>query len=857
MEFQKPSESSSHKALIDAVTQAGFAQDDLRRLLWLINAHPELIAVVQIAENLEQIFTCEPFKNLNPAQHAWMESIPAWLEILRWVNTNQNPLSGIPALKDFFRSPKGNDKRHPMSREGMTRHGLYTALWNRHESGGGAIGAAALSQQYLCLQAQFAIAVMSARYLHSTMEDYEAYDKEDEYPGKPMLSYPAALVLREMSLSQYSALLEKLNPITGFAEFHLHTKELISQHAAVPGVSATEATDFIKAMGGYLDRVFNDIYQKSSNLPPTRKGGGSGGGGKIQHGFVNLSDHVYRRRADPSLFGLDDDIGSVEVVFIRVGEDENDRERSGESPDEDARPTLALYDPSEFKGAMARARYAERIKTTAAQRFPWDDNQLTPTELGHLCIRLSSIWENFLKTPHMKQKELELVQAALIVETMLWFGQSLESARGLYSRKTDTAAIAEFALFSTTDSMGSDVAHGWRLPALRPSYKTQLRDELQQFNRPILDSFVVPDVTGLGEKILQFLHKTGRMHERIFSAEPNTAKKMFSMVIGGIADGERITPGRVSRAIGNEVIREGGDQTLAWCVTSELARQNEPRMFYTVYPANKLTDTYVQAVGNLRSGLEITDVSTLPVIENDGYIGARFVVTADAVSKCINNLKKSLTMELSHPDKIQERIDYHNRYTLYTWVMQALCSTLRAINDPTEIISQWKHTDEVAPVSLADKEGIFRDRARLIYLIDRVQSQLDHYLQHRRILIDSIGIQSAVAKLEGDAGLLFCLSPDKKPLQVTKSWVENQLEQLGFPFPGNFHRAFLRTELLEAECPPQAIDAFMGHTSQGESPFDAFSTFDYAEHRKVLAIHLEQILKRLGLVPIWSRLIPH
>ena len=105
MEFQRPSESLSHKALIDAVTRAGFASNDLRRLLWLINAHPKLIAFVQIAENLEQILTCEPFKNLNPAQYSWIESIPAWLEILRWVNTNQNPLSNIAALKDFFRSP--------------------------------------------------------------------------------------------------------------------------------------------------------------------------------------------------------------------------------------------------------------------------------------------------------------------------------------------------------------------------------------------------------------------------------------------------------------------------------------------------------------------------------------------------------------------------------------------------------------------------------------------------------------------------------------------------------------------------------------------------------------------------------
>jgi len=361
----------------------------------------------------------------------------------------------------------------------------------------------------------------------------------------------------------------------------------------------------------------------------------------------------------------------------------------------------------------------------------------------------------------------------------------------------------------------------------------------------------------LGARIIEYLKRIDRKQDRIFSAEPKTAIQMFSAVVSDIEDGERITQGRVSRVIANEVMRASGDQSLAWCVSAELARRNEPRMFYTVYSAERLKEAYSEAVNELRSKIELRALSTLPVTGNDGYIGARFVVTGEAVINCICKLMQYLKIGLSHPDRIQERIDYHNHYTLYTWIFQALSSTLRAVNNPTEIISQRKQTNGVEAVNLADKEGIYRDRARLVFLGGKVQLQLDHYLHHRRILIDSIGIQNPVAMLKADACLLFSLTTDKKPLAVTKSWIEEQLEKLGFPFPGNFHRAYLRTELLQADCQPQVIDAFLGHTSQGESPFDAFSTFEYHDYKIMLASHLEKILKRLGLVPIWSRLIPH
>jgi hypothetical protein len=639
----------------------------------------------------------------------------------------------------------------------------------------------------------------------------------------------------------------------------MHLQELVLQHTAILGISPILVTDFIKKIASYIAGVVDDIGLNKTARSPRKKGGKHGGGGKIRHGFVNINEYAFRQQVDPSLFGLDSDLGEVEVVFVRddTDEDENERERGGESPTENARPSIALYDMSKYKGAIIRAKYGERIQTTAAQRFPWDYNQLTFTELEWLHNRLSSVWEDFLVCQYLKQKELDLVQGSLIVETMLWLGQSLESARSLYLRNSESAAINEFALLVKMDDLGRKIVHGWRLPALRPHYKTQLDDKLQAFNRPMQDAFFVPDVTGLGAKILYYLEKTERKHERVFSAESKTARQMFNAIVKDKSEEKRVAQGRIARVISNEIMRITGDQTLAWCVTADMARRNEPRMFYTVYPASKLVATYKSALGNLEPKLKAGEFNPTLHTESTGYIGARFVATIDSVAGCIKSLKQHLIVGVSNPNSLLERIQYHNHYTIYTWLMQAFGSTLRAVNNPTEILGQWNKAKDVASVSLADKENVFRDRARLIFLSEQLQTQLDHYLDHRDFLINNMGIQSDVARLKEEADLLFSLNVEKGALAVTKTWVEGQFAQLGFPFPGNFHRGFIRSELLQSECPPQVIDAFLGHANQGESVVDAFSAFDYNEYRKELAWHLGKILQQLKLVPIWSRLIPH
>lgn len=56
MKFDAPSNSAAHQSLLKAAEAQGMNVEALRRLLWLINAHPELVAHGQVFENLDAVF---------------------------------------------------------------------------------------------------------------------------------------------------------------------------------------------------------------------------------------------------------------------------------------------------------------------------------------------------------------------------------------------------------------------------------------------------------------------------------------------------------------------------------------------------------------------------------------------------------------------------------------------------------------------------------------------------------------------------------------------------------------------------------------------------------------------------------
>ncbi|MDE2341950.1 MAG: site-specific integrase [Betaproteobacteria bacterium] len=831
-------------ALVGQVQSAGLPGDDFRELLWLINAHPDLLGFDQIAENLHTLFQSETFK-LGEISQPWVRKVSTWVTILGWIQDSRSVLAGHPELKGIYDHSVQNKGRHPVSRFGLTRHGLYACLWNRHETGSGQLSGTGECLAYQRLQAHLCIAHIAALSTYSTLSDFESYDLDGEFCGKPIQVYPASFVVRELSWSKYLPLLDRLPSEAGFQMYQQGISKLESDRTPLPGMDPGVGLDFVKKLSSYLSQVAQ-ILETGKNPGGARKPSthsGAGGGGRTHHGYVNISSHVYRVKAEED-DALSDRFGSVDLVYLRDGEDELDQEKGGEAPLESTIPILALYSTEEFGAAMGRAKYSERIKTLAAQRFPWSDNQLTSVEVDLLFRELESIWDRYVEMATPRVKDSEFCQGALLIGVMLNFGVPLEVARNLRWRKANTSPIAEFALLQADQHMS------WRIPGVSPDYRTDLEAGYAKTNRQMVKSFVVPDLTGLGQKILVFRTMMGRYHERVFSFEPKTALANVLAVIKTLGDASRLTLGRITRVLENQVYAQTGDLTLAWCVCGNTGESNEPRMFYTAYPVQKLVNTYCEVIRDLRSS-ERSNPSPVPG-GADGYVGARFVARKEVITALVSSLQTKLKTKVSLLQWNQVR-QYHNAYTLYTWLVQAFSTAMRAINDPSDLLDQ-EETQTSLIYCLADKETAHHDRARPVFRSDLLKKQLTEYRQHRDYLINAFGYQRQTLQKETGLLRLFYLDIRDFPQPLTRGWIEQQLAEAGAILPGNFHRAYLRTELLESGCQPQVVDAFMGHANRGESPFDHYSSFEYRQFRESVAGHMGILLNEIGLMALTSRI---
>jgi hypothetical protein len=142
--------------------------------------------------------------------------------------------------------------------------------------------------------------------------------------------------------------------------------------------------------------------------------------------------------------------------------------------------------------------------------------------------------------------------------------------------------------------------------------------------------------------------------------------------------------------------------------------------------------------------------------------------------------------------------------------------------------------------------------------IPALAEHFDHYALHRQWLIKRLPTSEPWILAMGEKHPFFTIEKDFRVVPLSASWMKQALKDFStYDIPANFHRAFLRTELLARGCSPQIIDAHLGHANFGEMPHSRMSTFDYHQHFVHLRKELQGLHDELGLQPIGSRLVPH
>jgi len=888
LDFGPPSNSEGHHALRQAVVDAGFDSDILRDLLWLINAHPKLVAHGQVFANLSQHFIGPVFRSdsLVWADH-WKRHVPAWAEITQWIWSHRATLTNLPGLSEAFQFEGKNvgelvSRDHPIMRKGLVRHGIVAAIWNINQ------GCASYppradnlaAQRYFELQGHVLAAYIECRFRLSTREFYENYSEKIERPVAPIRGAAIGPGLREFSLSDYDRLLEQLPAVDSTKAF---AQQLISERYSFDGISdaaRARARVYMNNLIRYFERYLRVL---GGWTPPQalRRGWGGGGSKARRPGFVQYlgAPDVYAEESppagdDPDLVGLP---GQNVCVDCDEQKDPNALEASGLSPSETLLTAFTLISVEEMGGSFLKVQQQLRAREMGAQQLYFGYDVLTPEEISEVWKAATTKVSQCLLAPRVTDDIWNAAIAGLLVKLCMAYGQSLDSCLSLrliwITPGTPAHTLSEENLRPALvvsaplagDWTGAKLV-GLRLPGIMPAYRSELVDDLAEIDGPYADTFVLPDLLRIGAELLSCLKLRPPPEDGVFGLHRKTVKDAFREMLAE-RHRKRVTFEKIAIYLPRYVIWLTGDQSLSWVMFADETRANEPRMHYTRHPILKIHATYRRAARHLARivGVRIDPANPPEIAPSDprDAVGARFVLPLSAIRDILAMLIEFLRNPNIDRDDAHYVMVYHNHYFLYLALFQVLETLTRSPSNADDLYLYWKARQDRrgdVPASLSDKTSEYFDKTRLTMISNSLASQFAHYDAHEKHLTNSPILRLEAATTGLKLGPFFWLDEYDGCLLMSEA-TQGRLAQLlhevsGYPIPINFARASIRCELLARGCPAQVVDAFLGHFRHGESPFGIHSTFDYRRWREILTPYLDAIRSELGLRPVASRLIP-
>lgn len=246
-----------------------------------------------------------------------------------------------------------------------------------------------------------------------------------------------------------------------------------------------------------------------------------------------------------------------------------------------------------------------------------------------------------------------------------------------------------------------------------------------------------------------------------------------------------------------------------------------------------------------------------PAVEFDKnqIVGSTRIPLAKVLNDLIEQSFEALVvrkLEAEQENTIAAQIRLHNSYTRYVAIMVAYSTGVRAVTSPMPRRSEIDMATNFYPLS--DKDSSDRYHTRLMWLNPMCLDQLLHYWSHARQLVNRISVLQPdffthirtrrSRRIENE---IFFLRRDGVPEEITPK-VLHDFSKLpcAVYLPDNAHRHLLRSWLLERNCPPEIINAYMGHWCLGQEPWSRYSGLSPQIYRETLNQHLPILMKQLG-----------
>jgi hypothetical protein len=190
-------------------------------------------------------------------------------------------------------------------------------------------------------------------------------------------------------------------------------------------------------------------------------------------------------------------------------------ERSGLAPAEDVVKVAELVDPKDDAALLSSMRFARLAAEQANTTFTWGIETCRPSEILTLCAAIAQVVQPDA-SPGVQPRRL----GALFVKAALIYGWDPQVTAGIVCTvlEPNSPAALDAVLHipcSQVQLLVQGSLHqpeslqvvGLAVPALSPTYSTELEAELDTLARPVQANFLLPDAYRLGEDLLEIARR--------------------------------------------------------------------------------------------------------------------------------------------------------------------------------------------------------------------------------------------------------------------------------------------------------------------------------------------------------------
>jgi hypothetical protein len=832
-------------------TALGILASEVIEFIKFIDAHPQLLALSQIAENLCHIL---PALEKIVTDELDADKLGVWLQICEYIITQPSEL--ITHFPDIAIS-SDNGKQKPFAKL-YEKYPLYITLWFRHP-------AAELQNRYLLLQTHLLLTQHHFRWLTETADKkYESTTNEST-----RLIRQFADASKPEKVEELRQLLEMLPDVP------------VPMEAFLQWVEELEADD----------SFYPEPYGKSINIlrrmlwyANEHRGGFSRRNSRTWQAILS------REAIRTPIIAKDEDGRAINFAIEAV-------HMPSQSEDEEKAAKRAGCAPGEVKSGIEHLIISDEFETGQSNLSPLAGrspvshirrtrekyqaialtNQLLPTRwetlsLHEVALLLKEI-SDLVRYPDKRRKyqysdKVCNAELAALLTAIYWTGNPLKTVIGYrfcLSREKLPKSLEPTDHRYIIDS--DEWAHG----SLSPDYRTTLSSKTKKHLYDIQHHVILHTQNKTNFIMQQWLRGYKELHDRkykskmLFGLDYETYQQPVDCFLKTINKKykTRLTKTRIATDLFHRLYRYSGDVVESMLITGQGHYLGMVPLHYSSPSLHRLQEVYSNTCQNIIQAVYLE--LSKPVKEaapNNKWLstekamqihaGGRHYLKTGHVAQLVVDLRARFKKCLKFAGFNDYLVELHNDYTIYVAEMLGFITGYRAVRDPLDALSQLDWETGFACISDKDDEDFYN--ARLVWIPPLCLQQLRYYQRHCQLLAERLILINPRLAIQlfahGDlvdspVPFLFLLQSNGRLLNLRPTEIERRLRDV-FPVPVNVNRSYLRNRLRELSCPAEIVNYFMGHWENGEEPFGIYSTLSPDDFKRAISEPLLRILELDG-----------